>query len=156
MKKRIIPSQVPGPALAPDRKAWLPLDTLADVEVSSEDPDHPVEGVFSPDATQGWRAAVEGEQVIRLCFFQPQPICRIRLVFEETQVTRTQEFLLTGTMGNVTRDVVRQQYNFSPGGGTREVEEYQVALAGVSQLELRIKPDISGGGTATLLSWQVA
>jgi hypothetical protein len=40
---------------------------------------------------------------------------------------------------------VRQQYNFSPPGMTREFEDYAVDLAGVTALELRIVPDISGG-----------
>ena len=40
---------------------------------------------------------------------------------------------------------MRQQYNFSPSGVTRESEDYAVDLADVTALELRIVPDISGG-----------
>jgi hypothetical protein len=40
---------------------------------------------------------------------------------------------------------LRQQYTFSPQGMTQEVEEYVVNLDGVSVLELKIVPDISGG-----------
>lgn len=39
---------------------------------------------------------------------------------------------------------IRQQYNFSPPDSCREVEEYNVNLAGVTTLELGIIPDISG------------
>jgi hypothetical protein len=43
------------------------------------------------------------------------------------------------------REIVRQQWNFSPPNTTREVEEYRVELSGVNVLELIIVPDISGG-----------
>jgi hypothetical protein len=39
----------------------------------------------------------------------------------------------------------RQQWNFSPPGAIREVEEYQVELSNVTVLELVIKPNIGGG-----------
>jgi hypothetical protein len=47
--------------------------------------------------------------------------------------------------GRSFREVVRQQYNFSPAGATREAEDYEVALDGVTALELVITPDVSGG-----------
>ncbi len=42
---------------------------------------------------------------------------------------------------------MRQQYNFSPLGATREMEDYRVDLKGVTNLELTILPDIRRGGT---------
>ena len=60
---------------------------------------------------------------------------------------RTQEFVLrwsTGA-GASSREIVRQQYNFSPPDVTREVEDYAVDLDGLTMLELSIIPDISGG-----------
>ena len=47
--------------------------------------------------------------------------------------------------GSPVREIVRQQWNFSPPGSMREVEEYQVQLSGVTVLELTIDPNISGG-----------
>jgi hypothetical protein len=47
---------------------------------------------------------------------------------------------------------VRQQYNFSPPEAVREVEDYDVDLDGVTALELRIVPDISGGSTRASLA----
>ena len=44
------------------------------------------------------------------------------------------------------REIVRQQYNFSPPGNTRELEDYFVDLEAMTMLELQINPDISGGG----------
>jgi hypothetical protein len=42
------------------------------------------------------------------------------------------------------REIVRQQYVFSPGGSTLEVENYQVDLRELVALELWINPDVSG------------
>jgi hypothetical protein len=49
--------------------------------------------------------------------------------------------------GHSYREILRQQYTFSPPGMTRECEDYTVDLAGVTALELRIVPNISGGDT---------
>ncbi|MBP1749518.1 MAG: hypothetical protein H6Q52_2057 [Deltaproteobacteria bacterium] len=47
--------------------------------------------------------------------------------------------------GHSYREVLRQQFTFSPPNTTREAEDYTVSLDGVTTLELRIVPDISGG-----------
>jgi hypothetical protein len=55
------------------------------------------------------------------------------------------------------KEIVRQQWNFSPPNSMREVEEYQVDLSGVNVLELVIVPDISGGvARASLKSLRVS
>jgi hypothetical protein len=41
--------------------------------------------------------------------------------------------------------VVRQQWNFSPSGATREAEDYRVELTGVNVLALDVVPSIAGG-----------
>jgi hypothetical protein len=68
-------------------------------------------------------------------------------VFEEDETARTQEFTLRWSSdgGRSAREIVRQQWNFSRPGSTREVEEYQVQLSSVTVLGLIINPDISGG-----------
>jgi hypothetical protein len=126
---------------------WLNLDEIAEVELTSEDAAHPVESALSAAEGSGWRAGEPGEQLLRLVFDEPVRLGRIRLVFEEVDEPRTQEFALrwSGGRGEPTRDVVRQQYTFHPPDNTREVEEYRVELSGVRVLELAIVPDISGG-----------
>ena len=91
--------------------------------------------------------ASAGEQTIRLLFDELQRVRRIQLLFHEDHQARTQEFVLRWSPdgGQSYREIVRQQYNFSPPGVTRESEDYAVDLAGVTALELRIVPDISGG-----------
>jgi hypothetical protein len=60
---------------------------------------------------------------------------------------RTQEFVLQWSSDGVRsfREIVRQQWNFSPPETVRELQEYQVELSDVTVLELIITPDISGG-----------
>jgi hypothetical protein len=56
---------------------------------------------------------------------------------------RSQELSLTATLEDGPREVVRQQWNFSPNGTTEELEDYRVELKGVTALELKIDPDRS-------------
>ena len=123
------------------------------VEITSEDKNYPVESAFASVEAQGWRAAEAGTQTIRLVFDQPQRLKRISVVFEEKEIGRTQEFVLRWSAdgGNSFREIVRQQWNFSPPETIREVEEYQVELASVTVLELTIVPNVSGGSARASL-----
>lgn len=143
MRKRIM--QSPGDGNAPVAD-WLDLETLAIAEISSEEPAHPVEGALLPDDTRGWRASAPGEQTLRLHFDQPQAIRRIWLKIDEPERERAQEFALRWSSDGVSfQEILRQQWHFSPGGSTVEVEDYEVALSGVASLELIIQPDRNGG-----------
>jgi hypothetical protein len=126
---------------------WLDLESIARVEITSEEAANPIEAAFQPGAGEGWRASQPGAQTIRLRFDQPQKLSRILLEFEESGAARTQEFVLRWSPdhGRSYREIVRQQWNFSPPQTTREGEDYRVDLTGVTVLELRIVPDISGG-----------
>ena len=123
------------------------------VEITSEDKDYPVESAFASGEAQGWRAAEAGTQTIRLVFDQPQRLKRISVVFDEKEIGRTQEFVLRWSAdgGNSFREIVRQQWNFSPPETIREVEEYQVELTSVTVLELLIVPNVSGGSARASL-----
>jgi hypothetical protein len=145
MRKRLI---TPIPQDAPPLdEAWLDLDRAALVEITSEEKEHPVEAALVSGEMRGWRAADSGTQTIRLIFDEPQRLTRIALVFEETETERTQEFVLRWSpdCGRSFREIVRQQWNFSPPKTIREVEEYQVEVSNVTVLELVIVPDISRG-----------
>jgi hypothetical protein len=145
MRKHLIaPIPQSAPAL---NEGWLDLDGAAVVEVTSEEKKYPVESALVLGETRGWRAAASGTQTVRLIFDEPQRLTRIALAFEETETERTQEFVLrwSGDGGRSFREVVRQQWNFSPPNTSREVEEYQFDLSGVTVLELIIVPDISRG-----------
>ena len=157
MRKRLI---TPIPQDSPHLdEGWLDLAGAAVVEVTSEEKEYPVEAALIAGELRGWRAADSGTQTIRLIFDQPQRLTRIALVFEETKTERTQEFVLrwSGDGGRSFREILRQQWNFSPPNAIREVEEYQVELLNVAVLELVIVPDISrGSARASLKSLRVS
>ena len=157
MRKRIVGQAAiqSGPGSA---ETWLNLEQIVTVEVTSEDPDFPIESVFHGSNVPGWRALETGNQQIRLIFDQPISVKRIRLRFVETEVARTQEITLrwSSVQGGHSQEIVRQQWNFSPRGSTTEVEDYEVSLEGVSVLELAVKPDLTRGeALATLSMWRV-
>jgi hypothetical protein len=156
MRKRIVKPRGASSSVGFD-DGWLNLSEIATVEVTSEDDRFPIETVFSSDGGPGWRASHPGEQMIRIVFDEPVAVCRIRLCFHETESERTQEFSLSwcpATGGST--EIVRQRWNFSPGGSTTEFEDYAVSLENVSALELWIQPDINRADqVATLDSWRV-
>jgi hypothetical protein len=145
MRKRII--QPASPAATPEDANWLPIDQLAEVEVSSESESAPIEAALLPGGT-GWRAAAPGEQTIRLQFDSPQRVRRIRLRIQEETTPRLQEYVLSWSAeGGQPREIVRQQYNFSP-GTNQQIEDYRVELEAVKTLELKIIPDLNRGSSA--------
>jgi hypothetical protein len=135
---------------------WLELAQLATVEVTSEDPRFPIESVFS-NQNAGWRAGEPGDQQIRLIFDEPVSVGRIQVRFDEPAKERTQEFTLRwSAAGKASIEIIRQQWNFSPGGSTTELEDHMVNLDHVSALELAIRPNIGrNDAVATLASWRV-
>ena len=138
---------------------WLDLESKAEVEITSEDPARPIESALRPGGQPGWRAADPGPQTIRLVFDEPQRISQVRLRFTERETERTQEFVLgwTEDRSRPFREIVRQQWNFSPQGSTEEVEEYRLKLEGAAALELKVNPDISGRKAfASLQEFRVA
>ena len=132
---------------------WLELQNAALVEVTSEADGFPIEGALLPYQERGWRAGTAGTQTIRLLFDEPQTIRTICLLFKENQAARTQEFLLRwrphGTA--LWRDVVRQQWNFSPPHTAEEREAYKVDLVSAAALELSVNPDVSQHGVRASL-----
>lgn len=155
MRTRLISSVVPPRPEA----VWRDIQATAAVELTSEDDGSPIEGALGLGGGHGWRASGSGVQTIRIIFDQPQQIRRIHLIFNETETKRTQEFVLRWYPGGGEgfREIVRQQWNFSPPQTECEAEDYAVDLANVHALELVIVPDISGGpARASLESMRLA
>jgi hypothetical protein len=152
MRKRIISQS--SKDYPPADQGWLDLERVAQVEVTSEDPAHPIDLALTTGAGPRWRATQPGQQTIRLLFDEPQRLRRICLVFDEDIQERTHEFVLRWSAdgGRSYREILRQQYTFSPPGTTREAEDYVVNLDGVTVLELRIVPDISRGDARASLT----
>lgn len=148
MRKRLMSET--EPLSSTPSGAWLDLEPLATVEVTSEDAASPIEAALLPGrvgGSTGWRAASPGIQAIRVVFDEPRRLRRVWLRFVEPAQERTQEFVLrwSADHGQSFRDVVRQQWNFSPGGATEEIEDYHVDLAGATVLELVVTPDVGAG-----------
>ena len=159
MRKRITGEATRDPTPAgPD---WLDLERLAEVEVTSEDPGHPIESALTAGRGTGWRAAGPGEQVVRLALRRAGPAAA-----GPRRVPRGGG----GADAGVRPPVVGRRRGarsgrssgssgtFSPPGTTEEVEEYRVRPArGRSALELDVTPDISGGDArASLAELRVA
>ena len=145
MRKRIITQDTQG--IIPPEKDWMDLENSAQAELTSEDASHPIESALTPGLGSGWRASEPGQQTVRLLFDKPLKVKHVHIVFHEDEQQRTQEFLLRwfSDGSRSSKEIVRQQYNFSPPDNTREIEDYEVDLVGLRVLEIIIFPDISGG-----------
>lgn len=140
MRKSTLPTPSDQSA-ATTESEWLDLESIAGVELSSEDPEHPFEDALKHGTGIGWKAAAPGLQTIRLRFDEPQHLHRIHIEFLEKDRERAQEFAIFATSSNQQRrEVVRQQWSFSPGGSTSEIEEYNINLPDVLVLEIQIDP----------------
>src|SRR5260370_13624738 len=91
MRKKLINSDTMRPH---SQEEWLDLEEIARVEVTSEDPNFPIESALAAGEGPGWRAAEKGKQIIRVVFDNPRTLRRIKLEFSETEIERTQEFTL--------------------------------------------------------------
>ena len=143
MRKTILTAPLAQPGDLP-LETWLDLARIARVEVTSEDPSFPVEHALAMETTRGWRAGSPGPQVLRLHFDVPQDLDRIHLNCIDRIVEGTQEvaiYAATATMP--LHELRRQQWTFSPGCSTEEIEDFTLHLPAVTMLELRIDPDRS-------------
>jgi len=127
----------------------LDIAAIATVQVTSEDPAHPIEHVFDTRRGPGgsrWIAAEPGEQTLLLAFDTPQIVRQTLVEVEELEVSRTQELRLSVSHdgGQTYRELRRQEYNFSPPGTTFEREDWTVLAEGVTHLQLWMKPDKGG------------
>jgi hypothetical protein len=156
LRKQVIKAAAATPVLTPEE---IDIAAVATVQVTSEATDHPVDHAFDGSRGPGgtrWVAGEPGDQTLILVFDAPQTIRRVVLEVEEPDVARTQELQLAVSIdgGRMYRELVRQEYNFSPPGTTFEREDWAVTVDGVTHLRLRIKPDKGGKtcrGTITSL-----
>jgi len=93
-----------------------------------------------------WSAEQPGEHTIDIRFHAPVRLRRLRIVFEETAITRTQELTVwaTGHRGERHKELVRRTFTFSPCGATSVVEDYACEIEEVSGIHIRVVPDIDG------------
>ena len=147
LRKQIIRGAPPAPS--PPSADEIDIAAVATVLVTSEDPQHPVDHAFDGSRGPGgsrWVAGEPGAQAVILAFDTPQAIRRFVLEVEETEVARTQELQLAVSSdgGQTYRELLRQEYNFSPPGTTFEREDWAVNQDAATHLRLVIKPDKGG------------
>ena len=143
LRKLIITPQTATPDATTGEIA---IAAVATVQVTSESPEHPIDQVFDDHRGPGgtrWIAGEPGEQTVILAFDAPQMINQILLEVEELEVPRTQELQLSLSCdgGKTYRELLRQEYNFSPPATTFEQEDWAVRAESVTHLRLVIKPD---------------
>ncbi|HEV8573554.1 MAG TPA: discoidin domain-containing protein [Dehalococcoidia bacterium] len=155
LRKRQLEADGPTRARAADE---VDIASCATIAYSSEDPAHPVEhlldGRAGPGATRWISARPDVSEQIVVEFDQPQTITRLVYEVEEAARERTQEVRVEVSEdgGRTYRQILVQEYTFSPGGATYQREEQRLNLHQASHLRLTIVPNKNGSGTATLTS----
>ena len=154
LRKQILTEQTSTPGRQPGEKDVV---ALATVMVTSETADHPVDNAFDGRRGPGgslWMAGEPGDQTLIVAFDTPQTLRKISLEVEEREVSRVQELALalSSDGGQTYREVVRQEYNFSPTGATFEREEWTVIADGITHVRLWIRPDKGGGPSRASLT----
>lgn len=150
MRKKILKDSPPA---QPDGAGGLDVPAIATALCTSESASHPVENMFDGRPDTRWVADADGEQTLILAFDTAQALSRVALVIEERTERRTQELdlALSQDGGQTFREHVRQEFNFSPDGATTQREDWQLPSGQhYTHLRLRIRPDKSGGGRATV------
>ncbi len=163
MRKQIIGAEprAGGPRRPGPRPGGMDIAAVATVLYTSESPEHPVDHLFDADAGPGgsrWEAGTDGEQTLILAFDTPQRIREVSLETEERHRSRTQVLTLSLSQdgGAAYREVVRQEFTFSPPGTTYERESWSVSAEDVTHLRVVIRPDKGNApGRATLTSLTV-
>jgi hypothetical protein len=128
----------------------------ATIAYSSEQPGHPIEHLLDGRSGTGatrWIATRPDviEQIV-VEFDQPRAIARLVYEVEEAERERTQEIRVevSADGGRTYRQILVQEYTFSPRGATYQREEQRLDLLQISHLRLTIVPNKDGSGTATL------
>ena len=153
LRKRLLEADATTSARAADE---IDIARRATIAYSSENPAHPVEhlldGRSGPGATRWISARPDTIEHIVVEFDQPQAISRLVYEVEEAARERTQEVRVEVSEdgGRSYRQILIQEYTFSPGGATFQREEQRFNLRQVSHLRLTIVPNKGGSGTATL------
>lgn len=134
----------------------IDLRAIATLGYSSEDPDQPIEhlldGSSGASATRWASARPDTTERILIEFDVPQSISRLIYEVSEKEQSRTQEIRIEASEdgGETYRQILVQEYSFSPGGASFEREDLRFNLKHVSHLRLTIVPNKNGSGVATL------
>lgn len=155
VRKRLMSEQS---ATLPERPGELDIARHATLVYSSEDPDHPLEHLIDGHCGRGatrWASSrPNATERIVLEFDHAQRISRLVYEVEECWQPRTQEVRVevSSDHGRTYRQVLAQDYTFSPQGATFQHEDLRLDLPAITHLSLTIVPNKGGSGVATLTS----
>lgn len=155
MRKRLMSEQISSCAGKPGE---IDVASLATFRYSSEDPVHPLDHLIDGRCGRGgtrWASArADTTECIELEFDPPQEISRVIYEVEEYRVERTQQVRVEISVdhGRIYRQVLAQDYNFSPKGATFQHEELHLDVRPITHMRLTIVPNKGGSGVATLTS----
>ena len=158
MRKKLIQETTVQNALA---SGEIDLATSAVLAYSSEDPAHPVDHLLDrssgPGSSRWLSARPDTIEHLVIEFDKPQSISRLIYEAVETERPRTQEVRVEASAdgGDTYRQVLVQEYTFSPEGANFQREDLRLDLKNVSHLRLIIVPNKNGSGTATLSSLRI-
>jgi hypothetical protein len=157
IRKRLLPQSTPESS-APGE---IDLRTAATISYSSEAPGHPIDSVLDgstgQDATRWVSARPNSTETVLIEFDQPQPVSRIIYEVVERESARTQEVRIDASqdLGHTYRQILVQEYSFSPSGAVFQREDLRFELKEVSHLRFSIVSNKNGSGLATLSSVRV-
>jgi hypothetical protein len=155
VRKRLLPKEGENPAAATGE---IDIASHAVLAYTSDDPGHPIENLIDGhDGRRGtfWAGARPNTtECIVVEFDQPQSVTRMIYEVEEGSCERTQEVRVevSSDGARTYRQVLVQEYTFSPAGATFQREEQRFNLPPLTHLRLTIVPDKGGSGTAKLNS----
>ena len=153
IRKRLIGEERAPPAASVGE---LDIGSCATLLYSSEDADHPVDNLVDGTSGRGgtyWASARrDTTEQIELEFDRPERIASMIYEVQELDQERTQQVLVqvSADHGRSYRQVLAQDYTFSPRGATFQHEELRLDLPDTTNLRLTIVPNKGGSGFATL------
>jgi hypothetical protein len=122
---------------------------------SSEDPNHPIEHLIDGRDGTFWASARPNitERIV-VEFDRPQSVSYMIYEAQEYRTERTQEVRIETSSdgGGRYRQILVQEYTFSPSGATFQHEEQRLNLPPITHLRLTVVPDKRGAGVASLSS----
>jgi F5/8 type C domain len=155
IRKRLMSEQS---STLPEQPGEIDIGRHATLVYSSEDHDHPLEHLIDGHCGRGatrWASArPNATERIVLEFDHAQRISRLVYEVEECWQPRTQEVRVevSSDHGRAYRQVLAQDYTFSPQGATFQHEDLRLDLPAITHLSLTIVPNKGGSGVATLTS----
>lgn len=155
VRKRLLPREGANPGRLAGE---IDIATHAVLAYTSDDPDHPIEnlidGHYGRAGTFWAGARPDTTERIVVEFDEPQSVSCMIYEVEEYSCERTQEVRVevSSDGARTYRQVLVQEYAFSPAGATFQREEQRLNLPSITHLRLTVVPDKQGSGPAKLNS----